>query len=152
MQNIITLASQEFRDHIHNNQTHTHYLNTPAGILQVLSTTLGIYHASFIDDKETSEIAIEKSLPAHSFIIAGTEFQCAVWKALLTINSGTTLSYQQFAQKVDKPTAWRAVANAVGANPIAYFIPCHRVIRSDGTLGGYRWGLEKKKKLLDDEK
>lgn len=82
----------------------------------------------------------------------GTEFQQKIWEALIEIPAKTTTTYADIAEKVGKPKAVRAVGTAVGANPIAYLIPCHRVIRTDGTLGGYRWGLEVKKKMLAFEK
>jgi len=73
--------------------------------------------------------------------LQGTEFQIAVWQALLEIPAGSTVSYQQIAERIDRPRAIRAVANAVASNHLAYLIPCHRVIRSNGELGGYRWGI-----------
>jgi AraC family transcriptional regulator of adaptative response/methylated-DNA-[protein]-cysteine methyltransferase len=75
-----------------------------------------------------------------------------VWETLNQIQSNTTTTYADIADLIGKPKAVRAVGTAVGANPIAYLIPCHRVIRTDGTLGGYRWGLEVKKKMLAYEK
>lgn len=69
--------------------------------------------------------------------LKGTTFQKKVWVALTKIPKGTTLTYKELAKKIGKPKAIRAVANAVGANPIPITIPCHRVVRSDGTLGGY---------------
>jgi O-6-methylguanine DNA methyltransferase len=81
----------------------------------------------------------------------GTLFQKLAWKALRKIPYGKTVSYQGQAQKIKKPKAQRAVGSANGANPIAIVIPCHRVISSDGTLGGYGGGLDIKKKLLDLE-
>ena len=84
-------------------------------------------------------------------VIQGTPFQNLVWNALLSIPSGHTKSYRWLAQAIGKPSATRAVANACGANPLAYFIPCHRIVRSDGKLGGYRWGIETKRFLLDHE-
>jgi O-6-methylguanine DNA methyltransferase len=74
-----------------------------------------------------------------------------VWKSLLRIPSGELCTYRQIATTIGKPTAWRAVASAIGNNPVAYLIPCHRVIRSDGHLGGYRWGIGFKQKMLDVE-
>lgn len=82
----------------------------------------------------------------------GTMLQKQVWETLRSIPFGQTQTYQQIAEKIGSPTAYRAVANAVGANPIAVLIPCHRVIRSDGTMGGYRWGDELKRKLLARER
>ncbi|MDR0370320.1 MAG: methylated-DNA--[protein]-cysteine S-methyltransferase [Prevotellaceae bacterium] len=81
----------------------------------------------------------------------GSEFQQKVWKALCEIPFGTTTAYSEIAAKIGKPKSIRAVANAIGTNPIALFIPCHRVIRIDGSLGGYRWGVDLKEKILEWE-
>jgi AraC family transcriptional regulator of adaptative response/methylated-DNA-[protein]-cysteine methyltransferase len=81
----------------------------------------------------------------------GTAFQWRVWNALQQIPRGTTLSYSQVAKRIGQPTAVRAVARACATNPVALVVPCHRVIREDGDLGGYRWGLERKKQLLEQE-
>lgn len=78
----------------------------------------------------------------------GTPFQLSVWHALMDIVFGTTITYQQLAESVGKPSATRAVASACGANPLAIVVPCHRVIRKNGDLGGYRWGLDIKRQLL----
>jgi AraC family transcriptional regulator of adaptative response/methylated-DNA-[protein]-cysteine methyltransferase len=83
--------------------------------------------------------------------IRGTEFQQRVWRALLEIPSGTTASYARIAEKISSPKAVRAVAGACAANSIAVAIPCHRVVRSDGNLSGYRWGVERKRSLLERE-
>ncbi|UQB41541.1 methylated-DNA--[protein]-cysteine S-methyltransferase [Thiomicrospira microaerophila] len=83
---------------------------------------------------------------------AGSAFQQNVWQALLSIPFGQTRSYQEIANQIKHPKAVRAVANAVAANPIAWFIPCHRVIRSNGQIGGYAWGIALKKQLLAAEK
>ena len=74
-----------------------------------------------------------------------------MWNALQAIPRGTTLSYTDVAKKIGQPTAMRAVARACATNPVALVIPCHRVVREDGSLGGYRWGLERKRELLDLE-
>ena len=87
-----------------------------------------------------------------TLILSGTHFQQKVWQGLMAIPPGTTLSYQRVAKNLGIPRATRAVANAIGANDLAYLIPCHRVIRSDKTLGGYQWGLKVKKALLKAEK
>ncbi len=84
--------------------------------------------------------------------IQGTAFQRRVWAALQEIPVGDTLSYSEVADKIGKPTAARAVARACASNRIAVAIPCHRVVRSDGKLGGYRWGLERKAALLEHER
>ena len=86
-----------------------------------------------------------KKLP---LFVRGTNFQVQVWKALLEIPSGSLCTYSSLAEAIGRPTATRAVASAVGDNPISWFIPCHRVIRKGGNLGGYRWGLPRKKVML----
>jgi AraC family transcriptional regulator of adaptative response/methylated-DNA-[protein]-cysteine methyltransferase len=83
--------------------------------------------------------------------LEGTAFQIRVWEALREIPSGQTTTYAQVAKRIGAPSAVRAVASAIAANPVALVIPCHRVIRSDGSLGGYRWGLATKEALLDSE-
>lgn len=83
--------------------------------------------------------------------IRGTAFQQLVWQALRTIPCGETVSYQQLASAIGKPKAVRAVASACGANKLAIVIPCHRVIRGDGALSGYRWGIARKAQLLHRE-
>lgn len=82
----------------------------------------------------------------------GTEFQRKVWKALRSIPPGQTRSYGQVAKHLEQPQAVRAVASACAANPLAVLVPCHRVLRSDGGLGGYRWGLQRKQLLLKMER
>jgi AraC family transcriptional regulator of adaptative response/methylated-DNA-[protein]-cysteine methyltransferase len=83
--------------------------------------------------------------------VRGTAFQQRVWQALREIPAGQTASYAEVAQRIGAPTSMRAVAQACGANALAVAIPCHRVVRSDGALSGYRWGVERKRSLLDRE-
>jgi AraC family transcriptional regulator of adaptative response/methylated-DNA-[protein]-cysteine methyltransferase len=81
----------------------------------------------------------------------GTAFQRLVWDALQRIPAGSTATYTDIATQIGKPRAVRAVAQACGANALAVAIPCHRVIRNDGSLSGYRWGVERKRALLARE-
>ena len=81
----------------------------------------------------------------------GTDFQQRVWRALREIPAGATASYLDIAQRIGSPQSVRAVAQACAANPIAVAIPCHRVVRTDGALSGYRWGVERKRALLRRE-
>lgn len=103
------------------------------------------------DDRLTRELADRifargpRRLPVH---VQGTNFQIQVWRALLRIPPGATVSYGALAQVVGRPGAGRAVGSAVGANPVAFLIPCHRVLRGDGELGGYRWRPERKAAIL----
>lgn len=81
-------------------------------------------------------------------LVRGTDFQVQVWRALLRIEPGQVHSYSAVAAAVGRPDAVRAVGSAIGANPISWLIPCHRVLRQNGALGGYRWGLERKQAML----
>ena len=85
------------------------------------------------------------------FDVGGTDFQRRVWSAILAIPYGQTRTYDDIARSIGMPKAYRAVANACGANPVPLVIPCHRVIRKDGKIGGYGLGVEKKKFLLEME-
>lgn len=84
--------------------------------------------------------------------VEGTDFQRSVWHALCEIPLGQTSTYAAIARKINRPLAVRATGTAIGANPIAWFIPCHRVLRTDGGIGGYRWGVDLKMKMLEFEK
>jgi AraC family transcriptional regulator of adaptative response/methylated-DNA-[protein]-cysteine methyltransferase len=83
-----------------------------------------------------------------SLDLQGTDFQKKVWQALRKIPVGNTVTYTNIAKSIGCPTAARAVASACAANPIAVLIPCHRVLRRNGSLSGYRWGIERKRELL----
>ena len=104
---------------------------------------------------EIAEVAAFVEAPATGIKLPldlrGTDFQQRVWRALRDIEAGTTASYAQIAQRIGAPASARAVAGACAANPLAVAIPCHRVVRSDGGLSGYRWGPERKRALLERE-
>lgn len=106
-------------------------------------------------DKKVATVVGFVEAPKHGLNlpldIRGTVFQHKVWQALQRIPPGKTASYAEIAEMIGKPNAVRAVAGACAANPIAVAIPCHRVVRSDGALSGYRWGIDRKKKLLERE-
>lgn len=93
----------------------------------------------------------DQAMPALHLVLKGTPFQRAVWRALLDVPLGRVSSYKTVAARLGKPTASRAVGGAVGRNPVSFFIPCHRILAADGGLGGYYWGLEKKRRILDWE-
>lgn len=95
---------------------------------------------------ETPRLGLELPLD-----IRGTAFQQRVWKALQKIPAGKTASYAEIAKRIGSPSSTRAVAGACAANAIAVAIPCHRVVRTDGGLSGYRWGVERKRALLESE-
>ena len=97
---------------------------------------------------------VERPRAAHAvpLDICGTAFQERVWRALVRIPAGTTLRYAELAAAIGQPSASRAVAGACAANALAVAIPCHRVVRTDGSLSGYRWGVERKRELLARER
>ena len=84
--------------------------------------------------------------------VIATAFQRRVWEALRAIPPGTTRTYSEVAKSIGQPSATRAVARACATNPTSIVVPCHRVIRTDGSLGGYRWGLTRKKQLIETER
>ena len=81
-------------------------------------------------------------------VLIGTDFEVRVWETLLRIPMGRAVSYSDIARHLGKPQASRAVGSAVGRNPISFVVPCHRVLRGDGSLGGYHWGLTRKQALI----
>jgi methylated-DNA-[protein]-cysteine S-methyltransferase len=112
-----------------------------AGATRAIAAALAAYFAGDLQAIDSLEVDPR-----------GTGFQRRVWDALRTIPAGTTWSYAELARAVGQPTATRAVGAANGRNPIALVVPCHRVIASDGTLGGYGGGLEMKRWLLRHER
>ena len=154
---------------------------TPLGWALVAATERGICMTALGDDRGSLATALRQRFPAAAVIaedaglkewadrivrfitapdqnldlpldIRGTAFQARVWRALQKIPLGKTVSYSEIAEALGQPTAVRAVAQACAANKLALIVPCHRVIRSDGDLGGYRWGLERKQALLARER
>ncbi len=115
--------------------------------------------ASLAEHCEAGRLAIRQAFspaacagqPPIRVLLKGTNFQVKVWEALLKIPEGVAVSYGALAEAVGRPGAGRAVGTAVGRNPIAYLIPCHRVLRSNGAVGGYRWGTARKKAILGYE-
>ncbi len=118
-------------------------------------------NATYIEEESPLLIFAKEELEAYfrglrktfeiPILLVGSEFQKKVWQSLMTIPFGDTSSYLNLAKAIDNEKAVRAVASAVGANAISIFIPCHRIIGSDGTLTGYAGGLETKKNLLEIE-
>jgi len=156
-------------------------VETPLGWALVAATERGICMTALGDDRDCLGAAVRQRFPAAAVIpeaaglkgwadqvvrfitepgrnldlpldIRGTAFQARVWRALQKIPVGKTASYSEIAAALGQPKAVRAVAQACAANKLALIVPCHRVIRSDGELGGYRWGLERKRALLARER
>jgi len=146
---------------------------TPFGSAFVARTARGVMRLSFLDGRsDATEIAALRVLWPHArFIrdddgardlaasiwgnkavslplaVAGTNFQVQVWRALLELEPGATVTYSALARQLGKPEGARAVGNAVSANPIAWVIPCHRVLKASGERGGYRWGASRKQMI-----
>jgi AraC family transcriptional regulator of adaptative response/methylated-DNA-[protein]-cysteine methyltransferase len=111
------------------------------------------------DDAATAPVAGEVSArmlgrtrERLAVVLRGTPFQVKVWQALLAIPAGAVTTYRELAARIGHPSAHRAAASAVGANAVGYLIPCHRVLRATGAIGGYRWGEARKRALLGLEK
>ncbi len=102
--------------------------------------------AAVVDAIERPQHPLELQLD-----VRGTEFQRKVWRVVREIPPGTTTSYAEIARRIGSPKALRAVAGACAANVLAFAIPCHRVLRSNGSLSGYRWGMARKRALLNRE-
>lgn len=147
----------------------TEYYHSPIGILEIKADDKTLISVQLCDKialhtKSKNPIVRQSIIQLSEYFAGkrrsfdlplsakGTEFQEKVWDALLQLPYGKTVSYAEVAKIIRRPKACRAVGSANGKNPIAIIIPCHRVIASDGTLGGYAHGLEIKKQLLDLEK
>ncbi len=174
MVNIYAMTPEQYRKHGASLSIDYGWYLTPFGTCLAAATEKGLCWLSFHDDESgLSELRsewnaarlIENPCRTDSIIkrafsnedyakrsvmlhVKGTNLQIRVWEALLKIPAGEVVSYSQIARNVDHPKAVRAVASAVGRNAISYLIPCHRVIRNTGALGGYRWGLTRKKAIL----
>ena len=118
----------------------------PAADLRRDDATLGRWVSSIVNHLSGNQPHLD--LPID---VQATAFQRRVWEELRAIPYGSTRSYTEIAEAVGQPTACRAVARACATNPVSIIVPCHRVVRGDGSLGGYRWGLTRKRALLDRE-
>jgi AraC family transcriptional regulator of adaptative response/methylated-DNA-[protein]-cysteine methyltransferase len=146
--------------------------DTPFGAAFFAETPRGLCRLAFIENSPASELrALRDAWPNARFVrddtrastlvdtiwghksaklplaVCGTNFQVQVWRALLELDAGESVTYSALARKLGQPNGARAVGNAVGANPIAWVIPCHRVLREGGKLGGYRWGAARKQMI-----
>ncbi|MEX2151649.1 MAG: methylated-DNA--[protein]-cysteine S-methyltransferase [Steroidobacteraceae bacterium] len=149
------------------------FATSPFGLIHAALSPRGLVHLAFADGSESGSArelarrwpraALERddaavlSLARQIFVArrgrvtlapSGTNFQVRVWEALLELGARGPTSYSALAAAIGSPGARRAVGQAVGANPVAWLIPCHRVLRRDGELGGYRWGVERKRAML----
>lgn len=112
-------------------------------------------HAPELDawiDALNAHVSEGRPRPDIPLDLRGTAFQLRVWRFLLSIHDGDVVSYTEAAAEINQPTAVRAAASACASNNVAVLVPCHRVLRGDGGLGGYRWGVDRKRALLDHER
>lgn len=151
------------------------FTDSPFGKIIIASTSRGIAHLAFVEGEREALTHLQARFPKATFRrksdrlqqtalrifgkkrselgdislhLKGTDFQLNVWKALLTIPPGRLSTYGNIAARIDRPTACRAVGTAVGDNPVAFLIPCHRVIQSSGVLGNYHWGTSRKTAMI----
>lgn len=150
------------------------FAETPFGLCAIATGPRGVCHLGFVEREDRQDIAAAwpkaeiawsdaaaRRIAAQIFekgrgeglraFVRATPFQVRVWRALLKVPAGSVVSYGHLASAVGNPGAARAVGTAVGANPLAYLIPCHRVIRETGVIGQYRWGHERKCVMLGRE-
>ena len=173
--NIEGMTPGEFKNGGENLTIHYSFTFTVFGNIIVASTLKGICHIAFIEDQEIGIQHLFKCFPKANFIyseeeihlqvknifsdnhnnigklklhLKGTPFQLKVWEALLKIPMGKLSTYGNIAQAVNSPKAARAVGSAIGDNPVAYLIPCHRIIRATGLFGEYMWGAKRKTAMI----
>lgn len=173
--NIEGMTPGEYKNKGENLRINYSFAETLFGNVLVASTHKGICYMGFSDDDKIAFSELEKRFPKASFMLKsddfqqnvlqiytqdwptlakiklhlkGTDFQLKVWEALLKIPMGKLTSYGNIAETIQKPNASRAVGTAIGNNPIAFLIPCHRVIQATGVLGGYMWGTTRKTAII----
>ena len=173
--NIEGMTPGEYKNGGENLAINYSFSATCFGNIIVASTPKGICHLAFYDDEATAFSILKNKFPKASYQqttdqlqqdallifngnwnniqdiklhLKGTNFQLKVWESLLKIPMGSLSTYGYIARQLQRPNASRAVGTAIGDNPVAFLIPCHRVIQSNGTLGGYHWGLDRKTAMI----
>src|SRR6266536_2153824 len=134
----------EYKNGGENLEINYSYAETPFGDIIIASTQKGICHIAFMQD-DTDELNNLSKIKLH---LKATPFQLKVWQALLNIPLGGVSTYSNLAKNIQLPNGSRAVGTACGSNPVAYLIPCHRVIKSTGLIGEYHWGSTRKTAIL----
>ncbi len=173
--NIEGMTPAEYKNGGKNLTINYSFAESPFGTLLVASTEKGICHMAFADNEPAAFSILQSHFPNASFRqmvdliqqnalyifthdwtklnqiklhLKGTEFQLKVWETLLKIPEGELTTYGTIASRIEKPKASRAVGTAIGSNPVAFLIPCHRVIQSTGEFGGYMWGNTRKTAII----
>lgn len=173
--NIEGMTPAEYKNGGKNLEINFSFAESPFGNIIVASTHKGVCFMAFAEDEETGFENLKNKFPNAIFSrkldlvqqnalfifqndwsklseiklhLKGTDFQLKVWETLLKIPMGQLSTYGSIAQQIEKPNASRAVGTAIGSNPVAFLIPCHRVIQSTGTFGGYMWGNTRKTAII----
>ena len=173
--NIEGMTPAEYKNGGKNLDINYSFAESPFGNILVASTQKGVCFMAFAEDETTGFMALKGKFPNAQFSkkldlaqqnalfifqndwsklseiklhLKGTDFQLKVWETLLKIPMGQLSTYGAIAQQIQKPNASRAVGTAIGSNPVAFLIPCHRVIQSSGTFGGYMWGNTRKTAII----
>ncbi len=173
--NIEGMTPGEFKNGGENLSIRYSFAESPFGNIIVASTQKGICHIAFFDDRDEALKKLKDKFPNAGYSqvvdttqqnalfifqndwgkrhqiklhLSGTPFQLKVWETLLKIPMGELSTYGSIAKEMDKPKASRAIGTAIGNNPVAFLIPCHRVIRSTGNIGGYMWGNTRKSAII----
>jgi len=173
--NIEGMTPGEYKNGGENLHINYSFAESPFGNIIVASTSKGICHIAFYDDENIALANLQRQFPAAQYQqildkeqqnalfifshdwsklhqiklhLKGTDFQLKVWEALLKIPMGKLATYGNIAAQLQNPNASRAVGTAIGDNPVAFLIPCHRVIQSSGALGGYHWGVNRKTAMI----
>lgn len=173
--NIEGMTPGEYKNGGENLKINYSFAESPFGNILVASTAKGICHMAFIENKEEELQALMNKFPNAEYNqlvdlaqqnalyiftqewskidkiklhLKGTAFQLKVWETLLKVPKGGLSTYGDIAKKIEKPKASRAVGTAIGSNPIAFLIPCHRVIQATGLMGGYMWGPTRKAAII----
>jgi AraC family transcriptional regulator of adaptative response/methylated-DNA-[protein]-cysteine methyltransferase len=173
--NIEGMTPAEYKNGDKNLSVNYSFAESPFGNLLVASTLKGICSMAFYDDEDIAMSNLKKQFPNATFRqkldlmqqnalfifqhdwnqlpeiklhLKGTRFQIKVWEALLKIPLGSLSTYGKIGEQIGKPNASRAIGTAIGSNPVAFLIPCHRVIQSTGNIGGYMWGNTRKTAII----
>jgi AraC family transcriptional regulator, regulatory protein of adaptative response / methylated-DNA-[protein]-cysteine methyltransferase len=173
--NIEGMTPGEYKNGGENLHINYSFAESPFGNIIVASTSKGICHIAFYDDENIALASLQRQFPAAQYQqildkeqqnalfifshdwsklhqiklhLKGTDFQLKVWEALLKIPMGKLATYGNIAKQLQNPNASRAVGTAIGDNPVAFLIPCHRVIQTSGALGGYHWGVNRKTAMI----
>jgi len=143
---VLIVASNEGITHLYLGESEEALLDQHSGLLK--SHARDDKHPLF---QQVMEYLDDTTRPIPSLSLSGTPFQELVWSEIRNVSKGETITYSELAERIGRPLAVRAVASACGKNEVSLLIPCHRVVGKNGSISGYRWGVDIKKRLLERE-